>query len=168
MDPQESKIEPSDRPMVLALATGRSYSETAEAVNRSKSTVKRRMADPQFRAEVERERAKLVRRGRRLFARELIASIRTMVAIRDDPEANESTRLAASVRIADYALAVPSDESVANPDAPMVIKPAQSAADRLKILQNNPELLQKLTALLTASSQVKPDDVKQDKTEPEA
>ncbi len=54
--------DPADRLLAATLATGASYAQAGEAAGCSPATVKRRMAEPAFRARVEELRSDHVRR----------------------------------------------------------------------------------------------------------
>lgn len=64
--------------LVLGLARGLSYSEAAKAAGIGERTIVRRMADPVFRAEVERIRAAMIERALGKLADKVSAAVDTL------------------------------------------------------------------------------------------
>lgn len=94
---------PADALIVAALATGSSYSEAAEHADVSRSTVARRMRDPEFRGLVEQERGLVIERTRSLLADAAPAAAGTLIGLADTAN-SETVRLGAARSVVELAL----------------------------------------------------------------
>jgi hypothetical protein len=81
--------------LVLALACGASPENAAQKAKVSLRTVYRRLAEPEFRAQVQELRAEMVRRVAGMLTAAGIASIKTFTTLQESA-ASESVRLAAA------------------------------------------------------------------------
>src|SRR5437868_9675497 len=84
-----------DELIIAALAAGASYEEAGKAARVSKSTVRRRMTDPNFRAEVSQARHDLVETLRARLIRAAPSAIERLERLSADAE-SESVRLSAA------------------------------------------------------------------------
>jgi hypothetical protein len=92
-----------DGVLVSALGSGLSYAGAAKAVGLSKSTVARRMADPEFRARVVEEREAHLDAARRALAAAAPDAIGVLTELARGA-GSESVRLGAARTVADLAL----------------------------------------------------------------
>ena len=94
----------SDELIVAAVASGASFTEASAAAGVSRSTVARRMRDPEFRAEVIKARAEVVEavKGRLLHAAP--AAIRTLEEVGASGSAPPAARVAAAKVVLEHAV----------------------------------------------------------------
>jgi hypothetical protein len=92
-----------DGVLVSALGSGLSYAGAAKAVGLSKSTVARRMADPEFRAQVVEEREAHLDAARRALAAAAPNAIAVLTEL-SRRALSEPVRLGAARTVADLAL----------------------------------------------------------------
>jgi hypothetical protein len=97
------KREAADELLVVALASGASYSAAAKAAHISKSTVARRMAEPDFRVRVIEEREAHLDSARRRLAAAGPEAISVLVELSRNAT-SENVRLGAARTVADLAL----------------------------------------------------------------
>lgn len=83
----------ADHLLVVALAAGRTHEDAAREAGVSRSTVVRRLEDPQFRRDVSRRRGELVDRAAGLAADKLADAVRALVGLLASP--NHAVRLGA-------------------------------------------------------------------------
>jgi hypothetical protein len=90
-----------DELLVAALATGRTYAEAGQAAGVHERTVRRRMAEADFRARVAIARAELIDHATGELADSLTAATRTLRGLLADPEPR--IRLGAAVKLLELA-----------------------------------------------------------------
>jgi hypothetical protein len=100
---EDKRKQASDELIIAALASGRTATEAAAAVGVSTQTIYRRMKDPEFRAAVGRARAEVWVDDARRFREQVPRSLATLVELRDNPDAHDSTRARCAIAIVDLA-----------------------------------------------------------------
>ena len=93
-DEQQDRRHAADEIIVSALAVGHSYSEAADLANVSPRTVRRRMADPAFAAEVSRRRGERVSALTGQVVEHLSTALRVVVGSLDSPSDSVALRAA--------------------------------------------------------------------------
>jgi hypothetical protein len=93
----------NDELVVAALATGATYAEAAASSGVSKSTVRRRMAEPDFRARVYEERRELVDSMRARLLQAAPSAIESLASLAVSAE-SDAVRVRAAREIVDLAL----------------------------------------------------------------
>jgi hypothetical protein len=96
-------LEIRDTALVGALLRGDSYDVAAHTARCSKSTVVRRMRDPEFRRKLNALRAEVLARVTDILAAETLASVATLAAVRDDPAVVPTARVRAACALLDAA-----------------------------------------------------------------
>ena len=85
----------ADTSLIVSLACGASVEAAAQKADMSVRTVYRRLADPQFRAQVNDVRADMLRRAAAMLTAAALAAIKTFTTLQDSAE-SESVRLGAA------------------------------------------------------------------------
>lgn len=93
-DEQQDRRHAADEIVINALAVGHSYSEAADLANVSPRTVRRRMADPAFAAEVSRRRGERVNALTGQVVEHLSMALRVVVGSLDSPSESVALRAA--------------------------------------------------------------------------
>lgn len=96
--------------MLAALLSGATLSAAAEAAGCDLTTVRARLEDPSFRAELELAREDVLRAVVDRIGHEAMRSVQVLAAIRDNPRAATSSRVRAADRLLQLALGTPSVE----------------------------------------------------------
>ena len=86
--------------LTLALACGATPESAAQKTGLSPRTVYRRLADPAFRAEVERVKAQILERAVGMSGAATLASIKTLTALQESAK-SEAVRLGAARSLVD-------------------------------------------------------------------
>src|SRR4051794_40393365 len=93
----------NDELVVVALATGSTYAEAAHSAGVSKSTVRRRMTEPEFRARVYEERRELVDSLRARLLQAAPSAIESLASLAASAT-SDAVRVRAAREIVDLAL----------------------------------------------------------------
>jgi len=93
-----------DDALVVLLATGSTYKLAAEQVGCSESTVRRRMADVQFRHRVNEERGQLVETIRGQLLDAAPGSLKALREIVEDEDEDSKVRVSAASKVLDLAI----------------------------------------------------------------
>lgn len=85
----------SDATLVVALVSGKTYAEAAEAAGVGERTVGRRMTDPSFRAAVEQAQSRLLASAVRRVSAATLDAVDTLLALLDSQHPAQVRRAAA-------------------------------------------------------------------------
>ncbi len=116
--------------VMAALLAGQTQVAAAQLAGIDKSTVRRALADPEFRAELEEARSDLLRSVIDRISSTALDAVKVLERIMKDPKATWSARVRAASKILDLAMGTPQIEINQTTN---VITGGQSPADALRV-----------------------------------
>ena len=93
----------NDEQLITAILTNGSINKTAQTLGISHSSIAGRMKKPQFAQKLNEAKAAYLQQAVQELRQELVNSVRTLAAVRDDEEAPQSVRVQAADTILRHA-----------------------------------------------------------------